>query len=130
MDNQSSKYYEDIKVARWIARILSLLFILTTMFFFLAEEVFSGHLRTASLPLIPLILGALMLIGFIIAWKWEFPGGLISLVCFIGIAVYNPTVWTKALMYIVPFTSILFMFSSFGNRSRQQIKQKLNDKSS
>lgn len=104
MDNLSTAIPIVIKVLRWIARIISLLFVLTTLFFMVGEGFFE-HLP----PIIMILMGVLMIGGLVLAWKWEFIGALTSLVGFIGVSVLNPGALTKPLMYIVPGTAILFL---------------------
>jgi len=98
-----------IKVMRWTARIISLLFVLLTLFFFIAEGIYSDHSKTASTPIVSLVLGALLIIGLCLAWKWEFLGALISLVGFIGISIVNPNALMKPLWYVFLLTAILFL---------------------
>lgn len=117
MQSSSSAHPARIKVMRWTARTVSLLFILLTLFFFAAEEIFRDHPRTEPLPIVSLVLGALLLIGLGLAWKWEFPGALMSLVAFIGISIVNPGELTNALWYIFPLTAILFLLCWWSSRS-------------
>lgn len=111
-----------IKVVRWIARIISLLFILITLFFFMAEEVFRDQPRTTSLPIVSLVLGALLLVGLGLAWKWELVGALIALVGFIGVSIVNPDALTKPLWYIIPATAILFLLCWWWTKSPRQVE--------
>ena len=109
MKSISSPGPDMIKVVRWIARIMSLLFILMVLFFFMGEVVCRNLPRTTPLPIIPLVLGALLFIGLGLAWKWEFPGASISLVCFIALSIMNPNVLTKPLWYFLAIIAILFL---------------------
>ena len=109
-----------IKVVRWIARIMSLLFILMVLFFFMGEVVFRDTPRTTPLPIIPLVLGALLFIGFGLAWKWEFPGASISLVCFIALSIMNPNVLTKPLWYFLAIIAILFLLCWWWSKHTRQ----------
>jgi hypothetical protein len=63
-----------------------------------------------------------MLIGLGLAWKWEFPGALISLVAFIGICIVNAHALRESTLYIVPTTAILFLVSWWSSRSPDQPK--------
>jgi len=79
MEDKASADSRSIRVIRWIARITSILMFLLTLFFFTVEEIFRDHPRTEPLPVVSLILGAILLISLGLAWKWEFIGGIISL---------------------------------------------------
>ena len=96
----SSPGPDTIKVVRRTARILSLFLILIVVYFFMAEEVFIDHPRTTPLLIGPLVLGALLLVGLGLAWKWELLGALISLFGFIGVSIINPHVLNKPFWYI------------------------------
>jgi len=117
MQGSSSAHSAWIKVMRWIARIISVLFILTTMFFFIAEEVFRDDPRTVPLPIGPLVMGALLFVGLGLAWKWELVGALIALVGFIGVSIVNPGALTKPLWFIIPLTAILFLLCWWWTKS-------------
>jgi hypothetical protein len=108
---------------RWFARIISLLFILVTLFFFSAEELFRDHPRTAPLPIAPLVLGAFLLVGLGLAWKWELLGALIALASFAGISVLNPDALTKRLWYIFPAIAILFLLCWWSSRTPRRPKE-------
>jgi hypothetical protein len=107
------------KVMRWTARSVSLMLILLTLFFFTAEEIFRDHPRTTPLPIVGVVLGALLITGLGLSWKWERPGALISLVAFIGISVVNPDALTKPLWYMFPVTAVLFLLCWWSNRFRR-----------
>jgi hypothetical protein len=117
MEHLSSVRPAWTKVMRWIARIISLLFILATLFFFMAEEVFRDHPRTVPLPIGPLVMGALLLVGLGLAWKWELVGALIALVGFIGVSIVNPDALTKAAWYIFAVPPILFLLCWWWSKS-------------
>jgi len=126
MESTASPDSRLIKVIRWIARVISILMILLTLFFFTAEEIFRDHPRTEPLPIVSLVLGALLLIGLGLAWKWEFLGALISLVGFIGVMIVNPDTWTKPAMYLFPVLAVLFLLCWWQSKSHRPAKQNVN----
>ena len=109
-----------IKIIRRIARIVSVLFIMMALFFFVGEEVLRDQPRTTPLPIIPLVLGALLLVGLGLAWKWELLGASISLASFIAISIVNPDVLTKPLWYIFAVVAILFLLCWWWNKHPRQ----------
>ena len=80
------------KTLRWIARIWGSA-VATFVLFFLLMDVFSGGtaegLSTNEVftficfPLSPII-------GFVLAWKWEFWGGMIAILGMIGLPILRP----------------------------------------
>lgn len=107
-----------IKTIRWTARLLSIFFIFLTLGFFLGEVMTEPQTK-GSLPFINILVGILMLGGLALAWKWEFYGGLISLIGFLGVIIVNPNAMTQPGAYIFPLTAILFLFCWGMNRSVQ-----------
>lgn len=120
MKNIVSPGPDVIKVIRRIARIVSLLFILMALLFFLGEEVLRDQPGKTPLPIIPLVLGAFLLIGLGLAWKWELLEASISLACFIAISIVNPNVLTKPLWYIFAIVAILFLLCWWWNKHPRQ----------
>jgi heme/copper-type cytochrome/quinol oxidase subunit 2 len=120
MQERSERHW--VKVIRWTARTISLLYVLLTFSIFTAHQIIRYYPRTEPLPIVPLVLGVLMLIGLGLAWKWEFPGALISLVAFIGICIVNAHALRESTLYIVPTTAILFLVSWWSSRSPDQPK--------
>ena len=109
-----------IKVIRWTARTVSLLYVLLTVSIFAAHQIFRYVPGTEPLPVFPLVLGALMVIGLGLAWKWELPGAVISLVAFIGISIVYPNALRESTWYIVPTTAILFLLCWWSGRSARR----------
>jgi hypothetical protein len=110
MESSSSPHLSWVKVVRRIARILSLLLVLLTLFFAIAEAVSEGsHPYGQPAPIVNILVGVLMLAGMILAWRWEFAGGLLSLIGFIGVGIVNPDALTKPMMYIFAVPSVLFL---------------------
>lgn len=80
------------KTLRWIARIWGSA-VATFVLFFLIMDVFSGGTADGlsaneiftfiCFPLSPII-------GFVLAWKWEFWGGIIALLGMIGLPILRP----------------------------------------
>ena len=111
MKSTASSDSRSIKVIRWIARIMSLLVILATLFLMI-PDVWGAPLQMA------VVMGLLIPIGLGIAWKWELVGALISLVGFIGAMILNPDMRTNPMMYLfyaVP--AILFLLCWWRSKS-------------
>ena len=120
----SSPGPDTIKVVRRTARIVSLLLILIVLYFFMAEEVFSAQPRTTPLRIDLLVLGALLLVGLGLAWKWERLGALLSLFGFIGISILNPNVLIKPFWYIFAVIALLFLLCWWGSKQIHKQKEK------
>ena len=94
------------KVLWWSTRVLSILIIVFSIVLFLAYTLFpeSEEIKPyATKEIIGFIIVAIGFIGLLLAWKWEIPGAIISL-----IAVF-PKVLIPSPMYIWPGTAILFI---------------------
>ncbi len=109
MENSQSILSVTINVFRWIARILAAFMILITIVFFLGEEVFDKSPGTGEpIPVIMIILAILMLGGLGLAFKWELPGGIISLIGFTGIIISNTNAASMPCFTSMPSCSIVF----------------------
>lgn len=103
---------DPMKTPRLVARIMSALFVGFAFFMFIGETIESAK-RANPEPMtfntiIQLTLFGIGLLGLALAWKWEFIGGIISLLAFITIFFVNPAVllWP---MFIFPGNAILFI---------------------
>ena len=119
-EEQDKSERQWIKVIRWTARTISLLYVLLTVSIFAAHQIFHYFPRTELLPILPVVLGALMVIGLGLAWKWELPGAVISLVAFIGISIVDPNALRESTWYIVPTTAVLFLLCWWSGRSARR----------
>ena len=110
-DSSTSTVPTRAKVARWTARILSALILLFWGFFIVAH--LFGEGEEASRPLnardyVGLTTMGAWLVGLAVAWKWEFIGGVITLVAYLIAIAANPAV----LMFVfIPITALLFLAS-------------------
>ncbi len=98
-----------VKAMRWTARIIALLMVLITLLFMVGEAMSGNHTQGNQTAPMMIVMGAMMLGGLVIAWKWELWGSLISLIGFVGVGVLNPNAFTKPGMYIFAIPSILFL---------------------
>lgn len=101
-----------MKTPRIVARIMSALFVGFALIMFIGETMESAK-RANPEPMtfntiIQLTLFGIGLLGLALAWKWEFTGGIISLLAFITIFIVNPAalLWP---MFIFPANAILFI---------------------
>jgi len=110
-DSSTSTVPTRAKVARWTARILSALILLFWGFFIVAH--FFGDGEEASRPLtacdyVGLMTMGAWLVGLAVAWKWEFIGGVVTIVAYLIAIAANPAV----LMFLfIPITAMLFLAS-------------------
>jgi hypothetical protein len=103
-----------MKTFRWFVRILSLPYILLHVISFSAEGLSPGLSR---MDLIKLALWALILLGMVLAFKWErFGGGMIVGGFLIQVGL-NPAILGLWPMWIAPGIGVLFLVSgSFASR--------------
>ncbi|NND16228.1 MAG: hypothetical protein HKN89_07870 [Eudoraea sp.] len=98
---------------RWVARIWGSAIAAFVLFFLImdllsggtAEGISSNEMLTfICFPLSPII-------GFIIAWKWEFLGGLIVLAGMIGLSILRPDLITNFLLIgVVLLPGLIFIW--------------------
>jgi hypothetical protein len=106
---------------RWIARILAAFMILITIVFFLGEEVFDKSPEMGEpTPIFMIVAGILMLAGLGLAFKWELPGGIISLVGFVGTLIGNPHSATMPMFYLFALPAILFILCGLKKGTRDE----------
>jgi hypothetical protein len=122
MENSQSVLSVTINVIRWIARIIAAFMILLTIVFFLGEEVFDKSPGTgAPIPFMMILLSILMLGGLGLAFKWELPGGIISLIGFTGIILDNTDAATKPMFFLFALPAVLFILCGLRKKgSRDQ----------
>jgi hypothetical protein len=58
-----------------------------------------------------------MIGGLAAAWKWEYLGGLISVIGLIGAGILNPKILASPVMYLFLIPGILFMLVAWQSRS-------------
>jgi hypothetical protein len=110
MKNSRSTLSVIINVMRWVARTLAAFMILFTLVFFLAEEVFDKSPGAGEpIPGTMIILAILMLGGLGLAFKWEVPGGIMSLVGFTGILISNTDSASMPMFYFYALPAVLFI---------------------
>ena len=107
---------KSIKILRLIAKIISAIIIVFALIMFIGEA-FEGRGKTTNTPMtfysiIQLVFFGIGLLGLVIAWKWDFLGGIISLLAFTTIFIINPhaLLWP---MLIFPAISILFIIVAY-----------------
>ena len=121
MENFQSILNITINVIRWIARILAAIMILLTLVFFLGEEVFDKSLGTGEpIPVTMIILAILMLGGLGLAFKWELPGGIISLIGFTGIIISNTDSASMPMFYLYALPAVLFLLCGLKKGTRDE----------
>ncbi|MBU0509851.1 hypothetical protein KKH27_13595 [bacterium] len=114
MEKPTSSAGRRVRIIRWIVRILSGLFIILCLLFFVGEALIPTILFPApdSTPLtgnamLQLALFGLSLLGLALAWKWEAIGGLMALAAYVAVGIVNP----KAFMavFFLPLLALLFL---------------------
>jgi hypothetical protein len=121
MENSQSILGLTINVIRWIARFLAAFMILLTLVFFLDEEVFDkSPERGEPIPITMIMLALLMLGGLGLAFKWELPGGIISLIGFTGIIISNTDSASMPMFYLYAVPAVLFLLCGLKKGTRDK----------
>ncbi len=123
-DSTNPRLPTTAKVARWAARILSVLILIFWGFFLIAHLLGGGE--EASRPLnasdyVGLITMGAWLVGLAIAWKWEFIGGMVTLVAYAIAAVVNWRVLSFPFV-LIPITAGFFLVSWWMRRGHRDSK--------
>ncbi|MEI6697319.1 MAG: hypothetical protein WCO13_14790 [Bacteroidota bacterium] len=96
------KTNRNLKILRWVARIISLPLIV----FIGIQIFFPESKRTQALPTIEQIMIWFFPIGYfvglVISWKWDLIGGIISLIGLVATIVYRPDLFFMALVLAIP----------------------------
>jgi hypothetical protein len=103
-----TKSYKEL---RWVLRGLSGIIILFSLLMFIGETWFGenpGEPMSTN-AILQLSVAGIGLIGLGLAWKWELIGGIIASTAFVVLAIINPSVLEASLLFIWPFTAVLFI---------------------
>ena len=115
-----------VTFARWVARILGTLIVVVSLSFFIAYVIKQGEMPNPDfghgLVTFLFIVG---LIGFLIAWRWEGLGGILSAISIALMATLN-VIWVHAaknpgseIIFLIP--ALLFIYCWW--RTRKQLHQ-------
>jgi len=101
-----------MKTVLWSARILGVLILLITLYFFFGH-IFSTHessrgFQSASEIISFLFFPIITIIGLIIALKWEGLGGLMTIIGIIGFIVLNPVMIINPYIFIPIVPAVLY----------------------
>ena len=110
MEKSVSSQGRAIRVIRWTARILSVLFVAFCLLMFIGESLESRQ-RPDSPPLttdaaVQLAIAGISLLGLLLAWKWELAGGIIALAAYGVDGLIN---YGAFVMFPVAIVAILFL---------------------
>ena len=92
--------------------MLSTIIIVGSLLFYLAYTLFPESGEGNPITTKEIIGFCIVVIGFIgllVAWKWEMPGAIISLISYAALAVMNPMILVPSPMYLWPATAVLFI---------------------
>jgi hypothetical protein len=119
-----------VTFARWVARILGTFIVVFSLSFFIAHVIEQGEMPNPDfghwLVTFLFIIG---LIGFLIAWRWEGFGGILSAISIVLMAMVN-VIWVHAgkdpgseIFFVIP--ALLFIYCWW--KSRKQLQQNSQD---
>lgn len=115
-----------VTLARWVARILGTLIVVVALSFFIADVIEKGEMPKPDFgPGLVTFLFFIALIGFLIAWRWEGFGGILSAISIVLMTMVN-VIWVHAakdpgseIIFLIP--ALLFIYCWW--KSRRQPKQ-------
>ena len=115
------------KTLWWVTRVLSTVIIVGSILFYLAYLIFpeSGEgnpLRTEEI--IGFCFVVIGFIGLLLAWKWEMPGAIVSLIAYAALAMMNPMILLPSPMYLWPVTAVLFTLLWKKKKNGNEIEKK------
>ena len=113
-------------LARWGARILGTLIVVFSLSFFIANVIEQGEMPTPDFgPGLTTFLFIIALIGFLLAWRWEGFGGILSAISILLMATVN-VIWVHAgkdpgseIIFLIP--ALLFIYCWW--RTRKLLQQ-------
>ena len=109
-----NKHLLTIRILRWAARILSIIFVGFFLFLFIGETI--GSIRSgdykpiSSFDVLQLTLMGLIMLGLIAAWIWEMYGGLLAFLACIGLFIIHPKLISSPIIFYL-FNSVLFIIT-------------------
>ena len=115
------------KTLWWLTRVLSTIIIVGSLLFYLAHTLFPESGEGNPITTKEIIGFCIVVIGFIgllVAWKWEMPGAIISLIAYALLAVMNPMILVPSPMYLWPATAVLFILLWKKKKNGNEIEKK------
>lgn len=104
---------------RWLARILSSLIVLMFLLFIVAhlfvDEKNSSSSGLTTTEAYMFVAVGIMLLGLILAWKWEAAGGLLAIVGYTSFAILEGDFFIAWPFTICLISAVLFLISWFLN---------------
>jgi hypothetical protein len=122
----TSSTTKSVTYARWVARILGTLIVVFSLSFFIAHVIEQGEMPNPDFGhWLVIFLYIIAQIGFLIAWRWEGFGGILSAISIVLMATVN-VIWVHAakdpgseIIFVIP--ALLFIYCWW--RTRKQLKQ-------
>ena len=109
-------------IFRWIARIIGIVLVGLTLILAIGEGVPNLFTQPVVIQIGFLAL-ALVVSGILLAWRWELPGGIMSLVGWVLFILAERVHWQHSLFFILlGVPSLLFLGSSFLRRYYEKHK--------
>ena len=98
---------------RWIARVIGIVLVGFVLLLAIGEGV-PNPFSHPFLITIGFFALTLVLLGILVAWRWEFPGGIMSLAGWVLFVVAETINWRHSFFFILlAVPSLLFLGSSF-----------------
>jgi len=110
-----SKSMREVPYIRWAARILGTLIVVFSLSFFIANVIEQGEMPNPDFGHgLVTFLFIIVLIGFLIAWRWEGFGGILSAISIVLMATVS-VIWVHAgkdpgseIIFLIP--ALLFIY--------------------
>jgi len=109
-------------ICRWTGRVVGILLVGVTLLIAIGEGMPNPFTQSFVIAIGFLAL-ALALLGILLAWRWELPGGIMSLVgCVMFIRVERLSVAQTVFIILLSIPSLLFLGSALLRRHHEKHK--------
>ena len=114
-----------INTIRWTARILGILTVLIIVMLLLGEG-FPKPLELTRIEKMMFIFEGVMLVGILIAFRWEGISSAMILFGYVAFATVNPRIFEMPVFYLFPITGLLLGYCWLKTRKKNEFP-KTND---
>ena len=108
-----------VKTIRWIARILGVLTVLMVVMLLLGENL-PKQSQLTEIGKMMFIFEGFMLLGILIAFRWEGISSVLILLGYIAFATVNSQILEMPVFYLFPVTALLLGYCWFKSRKKSE----------
>ncbi len=108
-----------ITVIRWFARVISVLVVIFHLLSFFGDR---SMTNLTTQDYINLSLWGAIMLGMVLAWKWEGAGGGLIVVAAIIQFILNPRALSMWPFWVAPGIGVLFIICWIESRAKKELK--------